>query len=98
MLRTIPIRRIGNRHSLLLGGDRELTLMSALLSATLIFSAMDTRATIVGIGMWVFSLFALRLMGKSDPLMRQIYIRHKQYQTFYPARSTPFRENMKEYR
>jgi hypothetical protein len=26
-------------------------------------------------------------MGKADPLLRQIYLRHIRYQSFYPAKS-----------
>ena len=37
--------------------------------------------------------FLLRLMAKSDARMRQIYMRHRRYKAYYPARSTPFREN-----
>ena len=34
-----------------------------------------------------------RKMAKSDPRMRQVYIRHRKYKSYYPARSTPFRIN-----
>jgi type IV secretion system protein TrbD len=92
-LRTIPSRRVGNRHNLVLGGDRELVMFSGLLAAALIFSAVELRATVVGIGLWVASLWALRRMAKADPLMRQVYMRQRRYRTYYPARSTPFRDN-----
>jgi type IV secretion system protein VirB3 len=32
-------------------------------------------------------------MAKADPLMRQVYFRHRRYRTYYPARSTPWRVN-----
>ena len=85
-LRTIPIRRAGNRENLFMGGDRELVMFSGLLAGALIFSAQEVRAT-------VFALFVCRLMAKSDPKLRHVYLRHRRYKAYYPARSTPYREN-----
>lgn len=92
-LRTAPIRRAGNRPNLFMGGDRELVMFSALMAGALIFSAQDWRATAFGAVLWPFSLFFLRLMAKSDPLMRKVYLRHRAYQRYYAAHSTPFRSN-----
>ena len=92
-LRTIPIRRAGNRENLFMGGDRELVMFSGLLAGALIFSAQEIRATVFGIGLWFGALFVCRLMAKSDPKLRYVYLRHRRYKTYYPARSTPYREN-----
>jgi type IV secretion system protein VirB3 len=92
-IRTIPIRRAGNRVQLFLGGDRELVMMSGVLAGALIFTAMSWKATVFGIALWLFALFAFRLMGKSDPMMRQVYLRHRTYAHYYAARATPFRSN-----
>lgn len=92
-LRTIPIRRCGNRPSLFMGGDRELVMFSGLLSAILIFAAQDWLAAIFGFALWFLSLKSLRLMAKADPYMRAVYLRQRGYQAYYPARSTPFRNN-----
>ena len=92
-LRRIPIRRAGNRHNLFMGGDRELVMFSGLLAGALIFSAQEIRSTVFGITLWFGSLFLFRLMAKSDPMMRHVYRRHRRYKAYYPARSTPFREN-----
>jgi len=92
-LRTIPIRRVGNRHNLFMGGDRELVMFSGLLAFALIFSAQELRATVVGLLLWFGALFACRLMAKSDPKMRFVYMRHRKYKRYYPARSTHFRLN-----
>lgn len=97
-LRTIPIRRSGNRHSLFMGGDRELVMFTGLLAFALIFSAQELRATFVGIALWFISLWLFRLMAKSDPMMRQVYLRHRKYNAYYPAKSTPYRLNRKEYK
>ncbi|EGQ8485001.1 conjugal transfer protein TrbD [Vibrio diabolicus] len=92
-LRTIPIRRAGNRENLFMGGDRELVMFSGLLAAALIFSAQEVRATVFGICLWFGALFVCRLMAKSDPKLRHVYLRHRIYKSYYAARSTPFREN-----
>ena len=94
-LRKIPIRRAGNRDNLFMGGDRELVMFSGVLAFALIFSAQELRATIFGLVLWFGALFALRLMAKADPKMRSVYLRHRRYKIYYPARSTPFRENTK---
>lgn len=96
-LRTIPIRRCGNRPSLFMGGDRELVMFSGLLSAILIFAAQDWLAALFGFALWFLSLKALRLMAKADPYMRAVYLRQRGYQAYYPARSTPFRNNKGSY-
>jgi type IV secretion system protein VirB3 len=76
-----------------MGGDRELVMFAGLLSAALIFSAQEMRATVYGILLWFGSLYVFRLMAKSDPKLRQIYLRHRRYKAYYAPRSTPFREN-----
>jgi type IV secretion system protein VirB3 len=92
-LRTIPIRRAGNRHNLFMGGDRELVMFSGLMAFALIFSAQELRATVFGLPLWFGALYMCRLMAKSDPRLRSVYMRHRKYRSYYPARSTPFRIN-----
>jgi len=92
-LRSIPIRRAGNRSSLFMGGDRELVMLSGVMAFALIFSAAELRATVVGIVLWLVALFVFRLMAKADPRMRDVYLRHRRYAPYYPPRATPFREN-----
>ena len=92
-LRTIPIRRAGNRTQLFMGGDRELVMFSGLIAFALVFSAQELRASISGLLLWLCSLYLLRLMAKADPQLRFVYLRHRRYQRYYPAQSTPFRSN-----
>lgn len=92
-LRTIPIRRAGNRPSLFMGGDRELVMFSGLLAAILVFASQDWLALFVGIVLWFASLWLLRLMAKADPKLRFVYLRQRRYKPYYPARATPFRIN-----
>ena len=92
-LRTIPIRRAGNRAQLFMGGDRELVMFSCLIAFALVFSAQEIRASLYGLLLWLCSLYVLRLMAKADPQLRFVYLRHRRYQRYYPAQSTPFRIN-----
>ena len=93
-LRSVPIRRSGVRTNLLLGGDRELVMLLGLAVAALIAPALNSLlAWVGGLVMWFVGIFLLRLMGKADPQMRDVYLRHHHYRPFYPARSTPFRDN-----
>jgi len=92
-LRTISIRRAGNRDNLFMGGDREMVMFSGLVAGALIFSAQELRATIFGIILWISALFLFRLMAKSDPKMRYVYLRSRRYKKYYAPRSTPFRDN-----
>lgn len=95
-LRRIPIRRAGNRDNLFMGGDREIVMFVGLLAAALIFSAQELRATVIGIVLWITCLYLARLAAKSDPKLRQVYMRQLRYRAYYPARSTPFRVNTME--
>lgn len=92
-LRTIPIRRAGNRDNLFLGGDRELVMSGGLAAVTLIFTSQDLMATCFGVLLWFGVLYVTRLMAKKDPKLRHVYLRHRRYRNYYPARSTPFRDN-----
>lgn len=92
-LRKIPIRRAGNRQNLFMGGDRELVMFAGLMAFALIFSAQELRATVVGLLLWFGALYLCRLMAKSDPKLRFVYMRHRAYKPYYAARSTPFRVN-----
>ena len=92
-LRTVPIRRAGNRDNLFLGGDREIVMVAGLAAFTLIVAAQDLVATLTGIFLWCSTLQLARIMAKKDPRLRDVYLRHRLYARYYPARSTPFRMN-----
>lgn len=92
-LRSIPIRRAGNRDHLFMGGDRELVMMAGVMAFALVFAAQQLNATLYGLGLWFGALFLFRLMAKSDPRMRPVYFRNVRYRRYYPPRSTPFRIN-----
>jgi type IV secretion system protein TrbD len=85
--REIVVHQSCNRPNLLLGGDRELVLFSAILSAMLAFVLATWWGAISGIVLWIFAVAVLNRLGKADPLMRQTYVRHIRYKSFYPAKS-----------
>lgn len=92
-MRKIPLRRIGNRESLFMGGDRELVMFAGLLAGTLIFAVQTVLGVILGVALWFLALVLARIMAKADPKLRAVYLRHRLYKKYYPARSTPFRKN-----
>jgi type IV secretion system protein VirB3 len=88
--REIVIHPSANRPNQILGGDRELVLAALLISVSLAFSL----ATLWGVGLavffWIGALAVLQRMGKADPVLRQVYMRHIRYRSFYPAKSALF--------
>lgn len=92
-IRTVPIRRAGNRDNLVLGGDRELVMFAGLLAGALIFSAHELKAGVFGLLLWMCALQVFRIMAKADPKMRFVYLRQRRYRPYYAPRSTPFRVN-----
>lgn len=89
-LQRVEIYGALNKPNLIFGCDRELILMSGVIAFALVFSGMTIVSTVVGIILLLFNVFFLRLMAKSDPLMRFIFMRQLKYKKFYLARSTPF--------
>jgi type IV secretion system protein VirB3 len=72
---------------LLLGGDRELVLVSGVLAAMLIFAVMTWWSIVAGLVLWLAAVAVLARMGRVDPLLRHVYVRHVRYRAFYPAKS-----------
>jgi type IV secretion system protein TrbD len=85
--REIVIHQSANRPHLLLGGDRELVLFSGLTSACLAFTLATWWGVLAGVAFWLCAVAVLTRMGKADPLMRHVYVRHVRYASFYPAKS-----------
>lgn len=89
-LREIVIHPSANRPNQLLGGDRELVLISALIAVSLAFSLATWWGIVVSLCFWLTAVAVLQRMGKADPQLRQIYMRHIRYRSFYPAKSGMF--------
>ncbi len=89
-LNRVEIYSALNKPNLVFGADRELILMTGVVSFALLFTGLSIMTSVIAILLLVINAFFLRLMAKSDPLMRQVFIRQLKYKKFYFARSTPF--------
>ncbi|SRR5579885_317198 len=85
--REIVIHQSANRPNQILGGDRELVLIAILTSISLAFSLGTWWGIGLSLAFWIGAVAVLQRMGKADPLLRQIYVRHIRYGAFYPAKS-----------
>jgi type IV secretion system protein TrbD len=86
------IHRALSRPNLLMGADRELVLITGLAAVILIFVVLTVYSALLGIAVWVLIVGALRMMAKSDPFMRQVYVRHISYQPYYKPTTSPWRK------
>lgn len=64
-----------------------MVLVFAILAAMLVFAVMKWWSVFSGILLWLTAVGVLARMGKADPLLRQVYLRHIRYRSFYPAKS-----------
>jgi type IV secretion system protein TrbD len=88
--RVAIIHQSANRPNQILGGDRELVLIAILTAVSLAFSLASWWGLGLSVAFWVGAVAVLQRMGKADPLLRQIYLRHVRYRAFYPAKSGLF--------
>lgn len=85
--RTVIIHPSINRPNQLLGGDRELVLITTLTATTLGLSLGSWWGVCLAVIFWIGAVGVLQRMGKADPVLRQVYLRHIRYRQFYPAKS-----------
>lgn len=90
-LRRNPIHRALSRPNLLIGADRELVLVTGLAVVILIFVVLTIYSALLGVAAWILIVGALRMMAKADPMMRQVYIRHISYRSYYKPTTAPWR-------
>jgi type IV secretory pathway TrbD component len=86
-----PLHRALHRPNLVLGGERELVLLSGLVAGGLVVSALNFIAIVVGIAVWLPCLAFLRMMAAADPQMSRVYRRQLKYRAYYAPRARPFR-------
>lgn len=86
-LRRTPIHRALYRPNLLLGGERELVLMTAILCGGVAVSGLNAIAGGIGVAIWLIAIAMLRMMAKADPHMSKVYLRHLRYAAYTHARS-----------
>lgn len=92
------IYKFGWRPVLFLGADRELTLCLGLICGVVIFYSFSPIPIILALSVFLISHYLFRLMAKTDPLMRKVYLKHIKYQSFYPAKSSFFCQSNRIYK
>ncbi|HQT82019.1 MAG TPA: conjugal transfer protein TrbD [Ferrovaceae bacterium] len=85
-----PIHDSLNRPILLMGGERNLVLMLAVIAGVFIFSLAHVWAAVMGVTMWMIGQWALSRAATYDPQLSQTGIRSMKYKRYYPAQATPF--------
>jgi type IV secretory pathway TrbD component len=85
--REVLIHQSANRPNMVLGGDRELVLVTIMVAFCLAFSLASLWGIGLSVMFWIAAMAALQRMGKADPLLRHVYLRHVGYRGFYPAKS-----------
>ena len=81
--RELPIHTAAHRRILVLGGDRELVLLTALLCAMLGIAVLTWWSVLLSLLLWVASVAGLAHLARRDPLFRLVYARHLPYRDFY---------------
>lgn len=86
-LRRTPLHRALHRPNLILGGERELVLISAILCGGVAVSGLNLVSTGIGVCVWLVSVALLQMMAKVDAHLSKIYLRYLRYRPYYPART-----------
>jgi type IV secretion system protein VirB3 len=76
-LRLTPIHRALHGPNLILGGECEPVLITAIICAGVAVSALNLVAIGVGGLVWLVATFVLRMMAKADPYMSKVYLRQR---------------------
>jgi type IV secretion system protein VirB3 len=92
-LRRTPLHRALYRPNLILGGERELVLIIAIICGGVAVSGLNLVSAAIGVAVWLAAIALLRMMAKADPHMSKVYLRHLRFAAYYPPRSRPFRKN-----
>ncbi len=81
-----------------MGGEREPTLIMAIVCASLAVSGQNMVALVIAGAIWFGCIGIFRQIAKADPQMSRVYARHIKYRGYYPARSRPYRDAEKSSR
>lgn len=84
-LRKVPMYRALTRHQLLMGCDKETVLFVGLVCGFIAFTVAFPFGAIAGLVIFLVGVGLMRKAGKADPLMREVYYRHRDYQDYYSA-------------
>jgi type IV secretion system protein TrbD len=72
---------------MMVGGERELVLFSALLAVLIVLSGMNLFSFVCGLTLWSFAIAVLIRMGRVDPQLSKVYQRHIRYKPHYSAKT-----------
>ncbi|MBQ8976875.1 MAG: VirB3 family type IV secretion system protein [Succinivibrionaceae bacterium] len=87
-MRTVPIHRSLHRVNTFMGGDREVVMCSALIAFISVFFGQSFSSFVLGIAFWLVVLTFARIINKSDPLMRKVFMSNLRFrQGYFPAHS-----------
>lgn len=91
-VRTVQIHQSLHRHNLVMGGERELVMFSALIALLVGVGGMKFISFVTAGIFWLCAIFVLRSMAKADPQMYRVWMRHIKQIKYYSARSSAWRE------
>lgn len=94
----IPVPQVLARPNLIMGGEREPIMLTALVSVGIAMASSNAPGVIFGVTLWAVAMPLWRWMGKVDPMLTRVYIRNLKYRAYYPARSRPFRRDRATFR
>lgn len=89
--RYIEVHKALHRHTLILGAERDLVMLTVLFCFLAGLANMTILAGVIVFFVWIFAIVSLRKMAKADPLMSKVYLLHIKYQDFYTAKSSVWR-------
>lgn len=85
-----PIHESLNRPILLMGGERNLVLMLAVIAGVFILSLAKFWAAVAGVVIWTAGQWTLSRAASYDALLSKTGPRSLRYRRYYPAQATPF--------
>lgn len=90
-LRRVPLYRATTRTLMVLGAERELTLILMILSGALVLTSLSLEMTLIGATTWFAGLFLLRQLARHDPQISRIFLRYwvRHKDVYYPAAARP---------
>ncbi len=90
--RIIQVHQSLHKHAHMLGAERELVMISALIALLVGVGGMTMISALSAFIFWVIALFFLRRMAKIDPLMSKVFMLHIKQQAFYSSKSSIWRK------
>ncbi len=76
------------RPMLVMGGERNLVLMTGIIAGIFIFSLHQWWAALVGVLLWTVGLWALQALAKLDAQFSSVYLRHLRLRRFYQSHAS----------